>query len=373
MLGAEMSVRVVLLAAILGAVAPCAVAQPSQAGTVRGRVLDAETNAPLPGTHVFIVQSMNGTVTDSTGRFRLDEVPSGVKRLYMSRVGYANKAVTFRPIPDRTQVLTLRLKPEVLESPPVTVSAERDEEWYERLDQFKRLFVGASAYAEKCTFVNPEVLRFEEKWWGKFKARAEKPVIIENRALGYRLTYFLKEFEESGPMVRWDGEPLFAPLTPRDSSEAARWRKNRREAYRGSLRHFLRALLDDRLEEEQFDLYRLPRADAFRRTSRADRLPTSRDRILEPAPDSTTLLDAWDRLEIIYRGEPESEAYLEWADITRRAPRDHQTSQIELNEHPIHIDPDGKIVEPYGATLHRYFAFTTRMSNLLPREYEPPE
>jgi len=370
-----MSVRpVVLLIALVAGVSLCpAVAQTFPSSVVRGRVLDAETNAPLSDTHAFIVQSMNGTVTDSTGQFRLDEVSPGAKRLYVSRVGYANKSLRFHPTPGRTDIFTVRLEPKVLKTPPVTVSADRDKEWYERLDHFKELFIGASGHAEKCTLVNPNVLRFEEKWWGKFKAWAEKPVIIENRALGYRLTYFLKEFEESGPVVRWDGEPLFEPLTPTDSSQAVRWRRNRQEAYRGSLRHFLRALIDDRLKEEQFELYRLPRASAFRHTSRADRMPTSRDRILEPGPDSTHLLDAYDRLEVVYRGEPENEMYLEWADIRRRAPRDYQASQIELNEHPIHVDPSGEIVEPYGATLYRYFAFTVRMAELLPREYEPPE
>ena len=371
-----MRLRAALLALILGAgsVLPVqSTAQPAPTSVVRGRVLDAETNAPLSDTHVFIAQTMNGTVTDSTGRFRLHDVRPGTRRLVVSRVGHVNEAKTVRLRPGRLQVFTIRLTPEVLQSPPVTVSAKRDEEWYDRLDRFKHLFIGASGHAEKCTLVNPEVLRFEKKWWGKFKAQAEKPIVIENRALGYRLTYFLKEFEESGPVVRWDGEPLFEPLSPQDSAQAARWQQNRREAYRGSLRHFLRALLGDRLDEEQFELYRLPRASAFRYTSRADRMPTSRDRILEPGPDSTYLLDTHDRLEVVYRGEPESEMYLEWANIRRRGPRDVQTSQIELNEHPIHIDPYGKIVEPYGATLHQYFAFTMRMADLLPREYEPPK
>mgnify|MGYP006284890249 CR=1 FL=1 len=369
-----MSVRAVIFALVLGSgslLAPLIAS--AQTTTVRGRVLDAETNAPLSHTHVFIAQSLTGTVTDSSGRFHLKHVPPSANRLYISRVGYANEAIPFQPVPGRLHVFTIRMNSEVLKSPPVTVSAERDEEWYERLERFKRLFIGTSGYAAQCTLVNPEVLRFEKKWWGKFEAQAEKPVIIENRALGYRLTYFLKEFEKSGPVVRWDGEPLFEPLPPQDSLQAARWKQNRLEAYRGSLRHFLRALMDDRLEEEQFKLYRLPRASAFRYTSRADRMPTSRDRILEPGPDSTHLLRSWDRLEVVYRGEPESAAYLEWADVDPRGPRDYQTSQIELNEHPIHIEPSGEIVEPYGATLYRYFAFTMRMSELLPREYVPPK
>lgn len=366
--------RVLLMIVLLGGSLPGpGAAQSASTRVIEGRVLDADTNAPLPHTHVFVAESMHGAVTDSTGRFHLEGIPAGPKRLYVSRVGHETRTFTVRPRPDHPVVLTVRLPPTVLRSPPVTVSAERDPEWHERLRHFKDLFVGQTERAELCTLVNPEVLRFEDKWWGRFEAWAEKPLVIENRALGYRLTYFLKEFEERGSVVRWDGEPLFESLTPRDSAEANRWRQNRREAYRGSLRHFLRALIDDRLDEEQFALYRLPRASAFRYTSRADRLPTSRDRVLEPGPDSTYHLNAHDRLEVVYRGEPEREAYLEWGDLRRRTPRDHQTSQIELNEHPVHVDPSGEIVEPYGATLYQYFAFTARMSERLPREYKPPE
>jgi len=370
-----MELRTFLLGMLLGwgLMFPAPIfAQSSSSNLVRGRVLDADTNTPLPHTHVFIAQSMTGTVTDSTGRFRLEEVAPGPRQLHVSRVGYENKTLSTRPLPGRPQVVTIRLKPIVLESPPVTVSAARDEDWYERLDHFKKLFIGASTYADQCSLQNPEVLRFEEKWWGKFEARAQKPIVIENQALGYRIQYFLKAFEERGTVVRWDGESLFAPLTPADSTQAARWRHNRRETYHGSLRHFLRALINDQITEEQFELYRLPRASAFRYTNRADRIPARREDILAPGPDSTYLLNTHDRLVVVYRGKPEGDAYLDWADL-RRAPRDHQTSQIELNAPPVHVDPTGEIIEPYGATLYQYFAYTTRMATLLPREYEPPE
>lgn len=371
-----MSVRVLVFTFLLvgPAVLSPTLAQPDRTSTIVGRVVDAETNKPLPRTHVFIARSMKGTITDSTGRFRLEHVPPGSKRLYVSRLGYEDEALDLLLRSSRTLTFTFELDSKVLQGPAVTVSDNRSEEWYERLRRFKRLFIGESDQAKQCTLVNPEVLRFEKKWWGKFEASAQKPLVIENRALGYRITYFLEEFEERGRVVRWDGEPLFDTLIPRDSLQAARWRKRRLRAYRGSLRHFLRALIDGRLEEEQFEMYRIPRASAFRTVSRADRIPIDRDYILESGSDSLYHLNTYDRLEVIYHGEPESEAYLEWADFDdRRSPRDYQTSQIELNEHPIHVDPYGEIVEPYGATLYRYFSFTVRMAELLPREYEPPE
>lgn len=363
-----------LLVLFVGLVAsPPVAAQSDREITITGSVLNAETGAPLSGAHVFISRSTIGTTTDEEGNFRLTGIPLGAQRLYVSMLGYKNEALDLHQQEERSLSVTFRLDPEVIQVDPISVTAERDEEWNERLRRFERLFIGESERADECTLLNPEVLRFETKWWGKFEASAEEPLIIENRALGYKLTYFLEEFEVRGDIVRWDGEPLFEPLTPEDSAEAHRWANNRLDAYRGSLRHFLQALLHDQVEEEQFDMYRLPRANAFRYTSRADRVPTSRDRILKPGPDSTHLLNVRGRLEVIYRGDPESEAYLEWAQVNRRRTRDYQTSQIELNERPIHIDPYGKIVEPYGATLYRYFAFTLRMAELLPREYRPPE
>lgn len=355
------------------ALCPSARGQARDSIVIHGHVQDGETGKPLPRTHVFIPESMTGTVTDSSGHFRLEDITPGPKRFYVSRVGYETQDLLLQLDPGHTMSLTVDLKKKVIEGPPVTVSAHRDVEWYERLRRFERLFVGESRMADKCTLMNPEVLEFETKWWGKFEARADKPLIIENRALGYQLKYFLTEFEEQGNIVRWDGEPFFEELIPRDSLEAARWRQNRLLAYRGSLRHFLRALLADRVEEEQFDIYRMPRARAFRYVGRADRLPTSRNYILKPGPDSTHLLNASAPLEVIYRGEPESEAYLEWAEVSRHEPRNHQTSTVRLNERPVHVDRYGEIVEPYGATLYRYFAFTVRMAQLLPREYEPPE
>ncbi|WP_233993617.1 carboxypeptidase-like regulatory domain-containing protein [Salinibacter altiplanensis] len=102
-------------------------------------------------------------MTDSTGRFRLEGVRPGPKRLYVSRVGHEQRSLSLHPSPNPPSVVTVRLRTEVLSSPPVTVSAERDEEWYEHLGHFRRLFIGGSDQAEQCTLVNPEVLRFDDK------------------------------------------------------------------------------------------------------------------------------------------------------------------------------------------------------------------
>lgn len=352
---------------------PAAHAQANGDVVVEGTVVDDSTGAPLPATHVFISGSMRGTTVGEDGHFRLSGLSAGAKRLYVTRLGYEPQQRTLVLGRDTTLTLSFRLRRTVIEAEEVTVSAPRDEEWYERLRRFKRHFVGESRQAQRCYLLNPTVLRFDTAWWGKFEADARKPLRFENRALGYRVTYYLEEFEVRGDIVRWDGEPVFEELTPQDSAQARRWARNRRAAFRGSLRHFLLALLNDRLEEEQFSVVRIPRASAFRRIGRADRVPVSRDHLLDPDPDDAlTEISFRGALEVVYEGESESEDFLDWANA-QRAPRDYQTSQIRLNERPIHVDKHGEVVEPYGATLYEYFAFTQRMAELLPQEYRPPD
>jgi hypothetical protein len=346
-------------------------AQSTGGVTITGTVVDDSTGAPLPRSHVFVSGSMTGTTVGEDGRFHLGGLPTGSKRLYVTRLGYepVQKTLLFRS--DTTVHFTVRLTPTVIEADEVTVAAERDDEWYERLSRFKRLFIGESDRAQRCYLLNPKVLQFDTAWWARFEAAADRPLRLENRALGYRLTYHLEEFEQRSDMVRWDGEQMFEELTPRDSTEAARWARNRRRAFRGSVRHFLLALLNGRVEEEQFRTYRIPRAQARRRMGRADRIPIPPDQILDSSADSPSEIHFDGKLVVIYDGEPESDAFLDWGNL-QRAPRDHQVSHIRLNERAIHVDQHGEIVEPFGATFYGYFAFTQRVAELLPREYRPP-
>lgn len=348
---------------------PAAKESAAKTVTLDGIVVDRTDGMPLPGAHVFVAQSMKGTTTDRDGRFVLKGVRLGAKRLYASMLGYEPESYDLFLRTDTSYTFAFRLREKVIESPGVVVEAERDPEWRRRLSRFETLFLGSSEWAEECTIQNPEVLRFDSKWWGKFVAEAAEPIVVENRALGYRVTYFLEEFEASGGMIRWDGEPLFTPLTPSSIAEADRWRENRKSAYLGSLRHFLRALLQDRLDEEQFEMYRIPRASMFRTVQQADRFHASRDRLVSVDADSVYHLDFRGRLEVIYRGEPESDRYKRWSGVHTR-PKSVQTSQVKLNDPPVRVDRHGKIVEPYGATVYQYFSYE-RLAELVPLEYTP--
>jgi hypothetical protein len=72
-----------LLLAIFGLMANTAFAQ----GTVRGAVVEANTNEPLPGADVVLAGTTKGTATDFDGNFVL-EVPAGAQTIKITFVGY---------------------------------------------------------------------------------------------------------------------------------------------------------------------------------------------------------------------------------------------------------------------------------------------
>ncbi len=69
--------------AIFGLMATNAFAQ----GSVKGTVVEAKTNEPLPGADVVVVGTTTGVATDFDGNFVL-EVPAGAQKVKISFVGY---------------------------------------------------------------------------------------------------------------------------------------------------------------------------------------------------------------------------------------------------------------------------------------------
>ena len=98
--------------------------QPTQ--TVRGRVLDADTQQPLIGAAV-ILGPESGTVTDEYGIFRLENVPIGRVDLALSYLGYENLTVPNIVVNSGKEVvLHLLMQESTVKMSEVTVTASRN-------------------------------------------------------------------------------------------------------------------------------------------------------------------------------------------------------------------------------------------------------
>jgi hypothetical protein len=166
----------------------------AQNATLSGRVVDAETDTPLPGAHVFINHTLMGTATDERGTFEVENISPGSYELITSMLGYETATKHLVVTPEQPLYDSdVRLEPAVLEMAEVEITARRPRRWKRDLKRFEELFVGTGPNSGKTHILNPYVLDFETNG-DVFFARASAPLEVQNLALGYRINFVLTEF-----------------------------------------------------------------------------------------------------------------------------------------------------------------------------------
>lgn len=113
--------------------------------TLKGSVLDAINDDPLPGAKVFLPQSGATEATDIEGRVNLGFVRNGIITVEVEYVGYERNhyIVGFSPVGDQ-EALEARLLPESRELEGVTITADRvDENVTAKITGVENLSIGA--------------------------------------------------------------------------------------------------------------------------------------------------------------------------------------------------------------------------------------
>ncbi len=343
--------------------------------TVTGKIIDQRTKKPLADANVFIANSMIGDASDRDGVFKLEHVPSGTFELVASVIGYeVEKIEIVVPQPADQQIL-LSLEPRILDAPEVVVKASDLAKRDSRFDRFKRLLFSNTKFASKMHVLNPDALLLEGEVDGEFRVFAEGPIHIENRALGYRIDFFLKDFRASKENLRYKGFVRFQELEAKSTKEAKSWRKNRLNAWRGSLRHFLATIhegmngdMGKALKREGFDVYAFQHS--WERESRRTNNKTNINLYLKPGErDDEILLSFTGYLGVIYEKEYESQGYISFHKITQRQAR-FQESWIEIPGNVVKIGPYGRYHSSSPINKHGYWAWE-RVADMLPFEYQP--
>lgn len=86
----------------------------AQTGSVRGTVVDGESDRPVGNVVVDALGSGQVTVTDEGGRFLLPELPAGVWTLDVSWFGYRDRRMEVTVVAGATEVVELVLQPDPL-------------------------------------------------------------------------------------------------------------------------------------------------------------------------------------------------------------------------------------------------------------------
>lgn len=130
----------------------------------------------------------------------------------------------------------------------VSILAPDKDGWEHWGRKFIEYFIGTSDMALECIIQNPEVLRFTyDKNTSQLSVYSNAPLTINNKALGYIITYQLEDFmlDFKNNVVRYMGYTGFKNTETNSQKRIRIWEKNRREAYDGSMTHFMRSLYSD--------------------------------------------------------------------------------------------------------------------------------
>lgn len=344
---------------------------------ISGIVRDAETKETLPFANVFLANTTFGTVTNEDGYFELDVNTKGTYDLVVKFVGFDTYARTIQLIAPEDIAFEINLTPESVNLGSVEVVARKDKEWKQRLAEFKRLFLGESENAKKCKILNEEDIDFiYDKKNRVLDAFAREPLIIENKALGYKLTYFLEEFKMfyGQNYTRFYGFPVFEELEG-GKRKQTKWKESRELALKGSPEHFFKALYHNELDEAGYEVQMAKDVKGFGRVT--DGRPVDLYKMLRPGPTSISKVLSFEGyIYIYYTKELESVAFLEWKSpfpVSSAAKKNRKTQQswISLVDQkvPIVFEQNGYLTNPISYFSNGYWGFE-KMADIVPTNYK---
>jgi hypothetical protein len=252
-----MNKLLLLIGLLMGIALPNIIAQSGEGFTVTGKVLDAQTLAPLPSASVFAQNTTFGTATDQQGQFSL-KLPAGGYDLVISYTGYDVETKRIRTADGKEPILiTVKAKDQSMTEVAIVASNEVKDGLARYGSFFLDQFLGRTSNRMNCTLQNPDALKFfYSKRKNRLKVTAAAPLQIRNESLGYQITYTLDSFtyEYGAQLATYSGYPLFEPLRPANETQAAQWENKRQEAYSGSILHFMRSVYQKQLKEQGYEL-----------------------------------------------------------------------------------------------------------------------
>jgi hypothetical protein len=346
----------------------------AQQNIITGKVIDANTKLPIPFASVFFASTSIGSSTKEDGTFLLEKFPDSRYNLTVSYVGYQTYqlSIDFGKLDQLNHEILLK---EISFNLNEVVLLEDTIGRQKNLEDFKKCFLGTTKNSQKCIIVNPKSLHlYFDSQTDILFAHTKEPIIVENRALGYRITYFSDMFEfhrKEGTIYAY-GNTVFEPLRTKKANEQKKWEANREDTYSGSVLHFFRSLSKNELIKNGFDVRKVfeVHSSAKSKPEYVDSIaisPISGHELFEIG--SMSKINYKGKLIVTYKKEREEEAYVFQM---RKMKRELQTSKISFLEEGLIIYPNGSYENPKSVIVEGYWGWSENMADLLPVNYELP-
>lgn len=349
--------------------------------TVKGTIKDAATGDLMPFATVFFAETTFGTATDDLGVYKLTVSNPGTYDLIVKFVGYKTYAIQLK-LGDQAEVtMDILIEAETKSLGSVVVTAKKDAKWQAHMREFKLIFLGQSANARQCKILNEEVVDFiydEEKVI--LEAFSSEPIIIENKALGYKIQYYLEHFEVNytANMSSYYGYTIFEELKSNNKRRMNRWEANRKKAYEGSAVHFFTSLYQNKLEEDGFfvqvakDVTGLGRVIDAKDANVYQFLKSGTTDISKSLPFENLLYVTYDKeFESKEYQETKSLRSIGHASASKLVKRPQQ-SWISIMDgyESIEFEPNGYVYNPVSFYSAGYWGFE-KIAEMIPLDYRP--
>ncbi len=221
---------------------------------IKGTIFDKKTNNVVCFATVYFNGTFVGTTSDQNGNFELNvSKKNRTMPLTISSIGYYSVTITNF---SETNALQIYLQPKKYELKDVVISAKSLEKKRKRyLRLLKEEFIGTTANALGCRILNEKDITFNyDSDDDTVKAYALKPILIENKSLGYNITYYLDKFEyyKKTEAAFFSGNIIFNEDLTADETRKQFYTSRREFTYLGSRMHFFRVLWSGQLKSSGF-------------------------------------------------------------------------------------------------------------------------
>ncbi|KAB1229855.1 carboxypeptidase-like regulatory domain-containing protein [Chryseobacterium viscerum] len=211
---------------------------------VKGTVVD-DTGHRIDNVNIYLDGTKTGTISKEDGSFTLNLSTQKYGNLVFQKEDYETFTIGLPDVINKTLkvVLTKTNAIEEIRLVPYTPEAYQN-----YINYFLDTFIGNNR--EDVKIKNQRSLKFSYDKKNKLlKVKAPNTLIIENKNLGYEISYNLISFSAdfNSKMVNYTGTSFF-----KESKNTDKVKLNRMNAYEGSLLHFFRSIYDHKIVEAGF-------------------------------------------------------------------------------------------------------------------------
>lgn len=224
--------------------------------TIYGEILD-EKGEPLVGATIYFDGTSLGTMTNEEGLFEITIASELNTSLIISFVGYEKLII---PQPKFGIKYKVILKPKLEELNEIVLS-DGGFTRKQMMRLFKEQFLGLTKAGKKCTIENEnEIYFYYDTKLNRFHAYCDVELVINNPYLGYKVYYDLNRFEVNFKKYSIVSELIYSSIYSGDSrfveiDSTSKIKERRKDAFEGSITHFMRELSNNNFSNKGFQLY----------------------------------------------------------------------------------------------------------------------